>query len=477
MGAGMGLWMKKSLYLALLWRMVLGVAVMTAAAKLLPQWWMAVGTALVVALWMAAWATGVVTDAVEVVEPAVAAIVDRERSWPEAPYRQMEPLMEALHGSAAEVVRQLEASSESRLKLEALLDSMQDAVTSVDAAGRIVWANVPMQRLVEESSGTVRAGHSLVQTIRSPQVLECVQAALEHGRFAEMRPVSLPIGRTFAVSAAPMPEGGAVVVMQDITQVEQVERTQREFVANVSHELRTPLTSISGYVETLLEDERTGLFFTPEVREFLEAIYKSAKRMGRLTDDLLAMARVDSGEQKLRPQPVEVSIVIQEAEDAVTALAREKHGVLEIGDIPDAEVVADLDAIVQVLSNLIENALNYGVSPASMGQALPGRLREGALVVLSAEILPGAPQEVRFCVEDFGAGIASEHLSRLFERFYRVDKTRSRESGGTGLGLSIAKHIVESHRGRMWVESELGRGSRFCFTLPRAVQVIDQPAA
>jgi two-component system phosphate regulon sensor histidine kinase PhoR len=186
---------------------------------------------------------------------------------------------------------------------------------------------------------------------------------------------------------------------------------------------------------------------------------------------------VDSGEQKLRPQPVEVSIVIQEAEDAVATLAREKHGVLEIGEIPDAEVVADLDAIVQVLSNLIENALNYGVSPASVGQATPGRLQDGALVVLSAEILPTAPQEVRFCVEDFGAGIASEHLNRLFERFYRVDKTRSRESGGTGLGLSIAKHIVESHRGRMWVESELGRGSRFCFTLPRAVQLMDQPAA
>jgi two-component system phosphate regulon sensor histidine kinase PhoR len=186
---------------------------------------------------------------------------------------------------------------------------------------------------------------------------------------------------------------------------------------------------------------------------------------------------VDSGEQKLRPQPVEVSIVIQEAEDAVATLAREKHGVLEVGEIPDAEVVADLDAIVQVLSNLIENALNYGVSPASMGQATPGQLQDGALVVLSAEILPMAPQEVRFCVEDFGAGIASEHLNRLFERFYRVDKTRSRESGGTGLGLSIAKHIVESHRGRMWVESELGRGSRFCFTLPRAVQMVDQPAA
>jgi two-component system phosphate regulon sensor histidine kinase PhoR len=471
MGAGIGLWVSKSLYLALLWRIVMGIAVVAVAVLLVPQWWMAISMGLAVSLWMAGWVTGVMTAAIEAVEPA-AVVVGRDKPWPEAPYRQMEPLVEALHASAGEVARQLEASSESRRKLEALLDSMQDAVTSVDSGGRIVWANVPMQRLVAESSGNVRAGRSLVQTIRSPQILECVQEALEHGRFTEMRPVSMPMGRIFAVSAGPMPEGGAVVVMQDITQVEQVERTQREFVANVSHELRTPLTSISGYVETLLEDERTGLFFTPQVREFLEAIYKSAKRMGRLTDDLLAMARVDSGEQKLRPGPVEVGVLIQEAEDAVAGLAREKHGVIEIGEIANAEVVADLDAIVQVLSNLIENALNYGVSPAAAGQALPGQPLEGALVVLSAAMVPGA-EEVRFCVEDFGSGIASEHLSRLFERFYRVDKTRSRESGGTGLGLSIAKHIVEAHQGRMWVESELGRGSRFCFTLPCVARMAD----
>jgi two-component system phosphate regulon sensor histidine kinase PhoR len=461
----MGSWLRKSLYLALFWRIAVGIAVMAVATLLLPRWWMVIGTGLVVAVWMAAWGTSLVTNAIELIEPAAASVAGRDSRWPEAPFRQMEPLVQALHVSAADVARQLEASSESRRKLEALLDSMQDAVTSVDGSGRIVWANVPMQMLVAESSGSVRAGHSLVQTIRSPEVLECVQEALEKREYVEMRPVSMPMGRIFAVSAAPMPEGGAVVVMQDITHVEQVERTQREFVANVSHELRTPLTSISGYVETLLEDERTGLFFTPQVREFLEAIYKSAKRMGRLTDDLLAMARVDSGEQKLRPQPVEVGVLIQEAEDAVAALAREKHGVLEIGEFPAVEVVADLDAIVQVLSNLIENALNYGVSPASAAQA-SGKSSDGALVVLSATILAGS-QDVRFCVEDFGAGIASEHLSRLFERFYRVDKTRSRESGGTGLGLSIAKHIVESHKGRMWVESELGRGSRFCFTLPQ----------
>ena len=462
----MGSWLRKSLYLALFWRIAVGIAVMAAATLVLSRWWMVLGAGFLVAMWIAAWGTSVVSTAIEIIEPAAATVAGRDSRWPDAPFRQMEPLVHALHLSAAEVARQLEASSESRRKLEALLDSMQDAVTSVDGSGRIVWANVPMQKLVAESSGSVRAGHSLVQTIRSPEILECVQEALEKREYVEMRPVSMAMGRIFAVSAAPMPEGGAVVVMQDITQVEQVERTQREFVANVSHELRTPLTSISGYVETLLEDERTGLLFTPQVREFLEAIYKSAKRMGRLTDDLLAMARVDSGEQKLRPQPVEVGVLIQEAEDAVSALAREKHGVLEIGEFPDVEVVADLDAIVQVLSNLIENALNYGVSPASVGQGLAGPSSDGALVVLSAVILEGS-QEVRFCVEDFGAGIASEHLSRLFERFYRVDKTRSRESGGTGLGLSIAKHIVESHKGRMWVESELGRGSRFCFTLPQ----------
>jgi two-component system phosphate regulon sensor histidine kinase PhoR len=459
----MGSLLRRSLYLALLWRIALGVAVVGAATLWWPHWWTLVVVGLVAAMWVAWRGTRFVTNALETVEPVAASIGLGERPMPVPAFRQMESLVDALQVSAAEVARQLAASSESRRKLEALLDSMQDAVTSVDAAGRIVWANQAMKRLIAESSGTVRAGHSLVQTIRAPEVLECVQGALEKGEFAELRPVSLPLGRVFAVSASPMPEGGAVVVMQDITHVEQVERTQREFVANVSHELRTPLTSISGYAETLLEGERTGLFFTPEVREFLEAIHKSAKRMGRLTDDLLAMARVDSGEQKLRPGPVEVSILFREAEDAVAALVREKHGMLEIGEFPNAEVVADLDAIVQVLSNLIENALNYG------------RGADGALVVLSAAILPVALQEVRFCVEDFGAGIASEHLSRLFERFYRVDKTRSRESGGTGLGLAIARHVVEAHRGRMWVESELGQGSRFYFTLPCASMQIEEP--
>jgi two-component system phosphate regulon sensor histidine kinase PhoR len=363
-----------------------------------------------------------------------------------------------------------------------------------------------MQRLVTENSGSVRAGHSLVQTIRAPEVLACVQKALDRGEFVEVRPVSVLPSRSFVVSASPMPEGGAVVVLRDITQMEQVERTQREFVANVSHELRTPLTTISGYVEILLDDERTRAKLNEHEQEFLEAIYKSARRMGRLTDDLLAMARVDSGDQKLHPRPVEVGMVIQEARDAVAALVRDKHGSLEVGSFPEVEVVADVDAIVQVVSNLIENALNYGKTPGKTPGKAPGSAKltsatgaaalkptsrsiarngrqqaseppvDGAMIRLEAQLLTdwnvtdgqSTPREVRFSVQDFGPGIASEHLGRIFERFYRVDKARSRDSGGTGLGLAIARHIVEAHRGRMWVESELGRGSTFCFTLPVA---------
>jgi two-component system phosphate regulon sensor histidine kinase PhoR len=466
--------LKRSLFLTLLWRALVVAAAIGAAVLWMPNVWVAVGVGLLGALWMAGQSTYAITNALEELEPMAATVCDRVQPMADPPYRQMEGIVDALNVSSAEVARRLAASGESRRKLEALLDSMQDAVTSVDAAGRIVWANQPMQRLIAESSGSVRAGHSLVQTIRSPEVLRCVQTALNEGRVAEHRSVSLPMGRTFAVSAAPMPEGGAVVVMQDRTRIEQVERTQREFVANVSHELRTPLTSISGYVETLLDDDRLGLFFTPQVREFLEGIQKSARRMGRLTDDLLAMARVDSGEQKLRPEPVEVGVLISEAADAVAALVKEKGGTLDLGEFPQVEVVADLDAIVQVISNLIENALNYGRRPTVLANGDQGP--DEAVVTLSARLV-GAAGEVQISVEDFGQGIPSEHLGRLFERFYRVDKARSRDSGGTGLGLAIVKHIVESHRkneagGRIWVESELGQGSRFCFTLPLA-----QPAS
>lgn len=378
--------------------------------------------------------------------------------------RELEEVSAALSAASPRLAAQMEAAQENGRKLEALLDAMQDAVTAIDAAGRISWANRSMQQLVQTSFGSVRTGYSLVQTVRAPEILECVQIALETRQLVERRPVTVLPGHIVEVTAAPMPAGGAVIVMHDITRIEQVERTQREFVANVSHELRTPLTSIQGFVEVLL-DEVEGTPAAPgsaeeRRREFLEAIQKSARRMGRLTDDLLALARVESGDRKMTPEPIPVSALMEECVEAVAGLFKEKRGTLAIaGEMPDAEVLADADAILQILSNLVENALNYG------------RGTDGwAVVELSAKLIPADREAemptVQFRVRDFGAGIAYEHQSRIFERFYRVDKARSRESGGTGLGLAIARHIVEAHRGRIWVESELGQGTSFLFSLP-----------
>ncbi len=444
-----------------------GAVVLLLGFVLHARWW------LLPAVWTGGAVAGAWT-ALRRVREGAAALQGSIQALPEAPalqttLPQLGGLADALALAAPRLAQQIEAAHENGRKLQTVLDSMQDAVTAIDAAGRISWANKPMQQLMKESHGSVRSGHSLVQTLRAPEVLECVQIALESRELVERRPVTVLPGRIVAINAAPMPDGGAVIVMNDITRIEQVERTQREFVANVSHELRTPLTSIQGYVEMLMDEEEFGSGAaagpgSPSAverrREFLDAILKSARRMGRLTDDLLALARVESGERKMAPQPIALSVLIEECLEAVSGLLKGKGGTLAIAGYPsDVEVMADPDTVLQIMSNLVENALNYG------------RGSDGyAVIEISALTLPAAVQgelpEVQVRVRDFGAGIASEHQDRLFERFYRVDKARSRESGGTGLGLAIVRHLVEAHRGRIWVESALGKGSTFVFTLP-----------
>jgi two-component system phosphate regulon sensor histidine kinase PhoR len=360
-------------------------------------------------------------------------------------------------GAAGHVERSLARSQESRRELEALLDSMQDAVIAVDAAGRIQWTNQRMQRLIpgHSISGTVRVGHALVQTIRDPEVLACVGSALESRTVCDRKTTSLLPGRTFEVIASPMPGGGAVAVLHDVTRIEQVERTQRDFVANVSHELRTPLTSITGYVETLLDHEKT---LSPTAHEFLSTILKNATRMNRLTEDLLVMARIESSEQELHPAPIPADLLVRDAVQAMKGLVQDTEAELEIGDVTSRQVYADQDAVMQVLGNLIENAIKYGRTKGS----------SFSRVVVSAVEVSEPYEVVEFRVRDFGQGIASEHLTRIFERFYRVDKARSRESGGTGLGLAIAQHMVQTQGGTIRAESELNRGSTFIFTLPVA---------
>jgi two-component system phosphate regulon sensor histidine kinase PhoR len=247
-------------------------------------------------------------------------------------------------------------------------------------------------------------------------------------------------------------------VLHDVTRIEAAEKSRRDFIANVSHELRTPLTSIQGYVETLVEEPRPN---AETSREFLGIILKNATRMNRLTEDLLALASVESPDYKLTLQPTRASALVQDAIDSLGGIVVDSEVNLEFSGAPDTLVLADPDAMNQVFGNLIENALKYG--------------KGGKRIRVGAQLLEA---EVQFTVEDFGPGIASEHLERIFERFYRIDKARSRESGGTGLGLAIVKHIVNAHGGRVWVESELGSGAQFHFTLPLAsVAVPVAPAA
>jgi len=293
-----------------------------------------------------------------------------------------------------------------------------------------------------------KIGAPVTELVRHPDFLAALRNALA-SRHRESAIVPALLGaRAFSVTAEPLPDGGVVSVLHDISEIERVEKTRRDFIANVSHELRTPLTSIRGYAETLLDSEELN---TASAKEFLQIIRRNAERMARLTEDLLVLARVESGEEKLDLQPHAPGQLMQEAATALQENANAAEVELILDPPPNAQVIADAYAIQQVLGNLISNALRYAQS--------------GKKIVLGAG---EQPHHVEFYVRDFGPGIPSEHLPRIFERFYRVDKARSRETGGTGLGLAIVKHIVLNHGGTVRVESTMGKGSTFFFSVPKA---------
>lgn len=349
----------------------------------------------------------------------------------------------ALDKTARKLEEGFEAVESSRQTLETLLNSMQEPVIAVAEDGRVLWANERMERLLPSG---VRLGEPLVQSARDPAILRAVQGALESRDIVTARAAKIFSGRVFDLTAAPMPGGGAVAVMHDQTEIERVEKTRRDFIANVSHELRTPLTSIQGYAETVLDSEQ----LTETAREFLEIIRKNAMRMARLTEDLLVLARVESGERNFQRESTTPQELLDESVQTFQEIADSRGIELTVMNTATSTVSVDRDAIHQVFGNLIDNAMKYG--------------GDGHKVLIGAcEREDG----VQFFVRDFGAGISSEHLPRLFERFYRVDKARSRESGGTGLGLAIAKHVVKAHGGAINAESELNHGSTFYFTLPR----------
>lgn len=329
----------------------------------------------------------------------------------------------------------------SRRQLETLLNSMEDAVVAVSAKREVAWFNGAMKKM---ATSNISVGTPLIRAVRDPDFLKVVDEVLQQQRVQTITLYSVAPGRTFSMTSAPLPNGGAVCVLRDSTEIARVERTRRDFIANVSHELRTPLTSLLGYTETLLDESNDA-----KTREFLEIMRRNAQRMSRLTEDLLTLARVESGEYPLEQAPVPVQDLLRDAQVSFNEIAKSRESTIEIAESPEAMVFADRDAIHQVFANLIDNALKYGTGSKKV--EIGARQRAG---------------EIEFYVQDSGPGIPSEHLGRLFERFYRVDKARSREAGGTGLGLAIVKHIVLNHGGEPGVNSELGHGSTFWFRLP-----------
>lgn len=341
--------------------------------------------------------------------------------------------------------------SRDRARLGAILDNMVEGVLAVDADGGVLALNPALRRLFSIQEERVE-GKPFLELLRHSQLSELLQATLREGtgRSAEIQ-VFAPEERCFEAHAAPLPqEGGgrgALLVLHDITRLRKLEQMRRDLVANVSHELRTPLASIKGFAETLrlgaLEDKKHRL-------EFVENIERDADRLSRLVDDLLDLSALESGQRRPALEPVLCLELARDAADSLRPLARRREVSLEVqeqGGLPS--VAGDRAQLRQVFLNLLDNAVKFN--------------RPGGSVRVRAEASGGW---LTLAVEDTGRGIPPEDLPRVFERFYRVDKARSREQGGTGLGLAIAKHILEAHGGSVSVESEPGRGSTFRVRLP-----------
>jgi two-component system, OmpR family, phosphate regulon sensor histidine kinase PhoR len=376
----------------------------------------------------------------------------------EGPRDELADLAHALNDTAARMDTTIRSLSGERNQSSAILRSMVEGVAVIDANERLVFSNRAFSEILNLDPALIE-GRPLLEVVRNSDLLSLIRRALrgEEGLRADMA-VGIVQQRTFSITATPVqalevtspanPEkpSGAVVVLHDVTELRRLERVRQDFVANVSHEFKTPLTAIQGFAETLL----AGALEDPQHnRRFLEIIRDHAARLATLTNDLLKLARIEAGKLELEFGPVNLFEIVERCTETTLLKASRKQIALE-ADVPPGlpAVRGDASLLRDVLQNLLDNAVQY--TPAG------GRIKVSATA--------GAREAV-VTVEDTGIGIPLAEQERIFERFYRVDAGRSREAGGTGLGLSIAKHIVEAHGGHLCVESEVGRGSRFSFSV------------
>jgi two-component system phosphate regulon sensor histidine kinase PhoR len=359
-------------------------------------------------------------------------------------------LARILNHSADQLQGRLTEIARERARTDAILSAMEEGLLAVDHQGSVLLANDILVRSLGLRDFT---GRHYLEVVRQRDVTALIEDVLRTGerRVAE---VSLPhVRKVYALAGVPFPgiEGaphGAVLTFHDITERRRVDQVRRDFVANASHELRTPLTSIRGFVEAL---EDGALEEPPRAQRFLGKIRTHADRMAALVADLLELSRLEAGERPLEREPVNPADVAFDVATALEPLAAEREVAISTADEAAATIVTDAEALRRILENLVENAIKY--------------TRHGGHVEVKTS--PGRDGNVVITVEDDGPGIAAEHLPRIFERFYRVDKARSREAGGTGLGLAIVRHLAESLGGRVMVESAPGL-TRFTLELPPA---------
>ncbi len=374
----------------------------------------------------------------------------------------------ALNQAAAQLDRTLQSLSSERHRSSAILRSMVEGVAVIDANEKIVFSNRAFSNILSLDNSAIE-GRPVIEVLRNSDLLNMIRRVLkgEEGLSTDIA-MGIVQQRSFTVTATPVkalnpipaqsnsaassavdPEkpSGAVLVLHDVTELRRLERVRQDFVANVSHEFKTPLTAIQGFAETLL----AGAVDDPQNnRRFLEIIREHASRLARLTDDLLKLARIEAGKLELEFSPVSVTELVESCSETTLLRASRKQIALEIEIPPGLPAMrGDSSLLHEVLQNLLDNAVQYTGA--------------GGHICVSASV---RDHQAVVSVSDTGIGIPLAAQERIFERFYRVDAARSREAGGTGLGLSIARHIVEAHGGRIWVDSEVGAGSKFSFSIP-----------
>lgn len=362
-------------------------------------------------------------------------------------------LAKAVNNMATEIESEISDISKEKAKLEAVLSSMFEGVMLTDAKGSVILMNPSLKKLFFIDSDP--DGKRPLKVLRNNAVQDMVDEVVSGKAAPLTREISMtfPEARTVIINGVPIyKEGaaqGAVFVFHDITELKRLEDIRKEFVANVSHELRTPISSIKGYAETLIDGKVQD---AGTVKEFLGIIHQNSERLANLINDLLDLAGIESGKMKMDLSASEARPVIDKCLNILDKAIKDKSIKIKMdvpADLP--KILVDHKRISQVFLNLLDNAVKY--TP------------EGGAIAVTADTLPKA---VKFNITDTGIGIPEKDLPRIFERFYRVDKARSRELGGTGLGLSIVKHIVQAHGGDVWVQSVPDRGSTFSFTVPKA---------